>query len=74
MAGALSPLSDFPLDSQARTFVRINFKIVFTAFQGRCSFKAASGSTNVAPRHASRTGGAPAELRMKEKKKRGRRG
>lgn len=66
MACALSPVSDFRLDSLARPFVGINFKIVFTAFLGRCNFQATSGSGNFAPENASRTGDAPAELRIKE--------
>lgn len=45
VACALSPVSDFRLDSQARTFEGVNFKIVFTAFLSRCNFKAVSGST-----------------------------
>lgn len=67
MACALSSVSDFQLDSEARTFVCVNFKIVFTAFLGRCNFKEASGCANFAPQDA-RTGDTQAELRKKKKK------
>lgn len=66
-ACALSSVSDCQLDSEASTFVCVNFKIVFTAFLGRCNFKVASGCVNFAPQDA-RTGDMQAELGKKKKK------
>lgn len=67
VACALSSVSDFQLDSEPGTFVCVNFKIVFTAFLGRCNFKVASGCANFAPQDA-RTGDMQAGLGKKKKK------